>query len=87
VLKIDRSFLVHARDDRARSLLAMMIDLGHHLGLAITAEGVETPEQLSLLRSLACDHTQGFLFSRPLAPRNIPTWDTITPLAEASDPT
>jgi predicted signal transduction protein with EAL and GGDEF domain len=71
VLKIDRSFLGDKVDDRSRTLLAMMIDLGHHLGLAITAEGVETTEQLELLRALSCDHTQGFLLSRPVAPLNV----------------
>jgi diguanylate cyclase (GGDEF)-like protein len=71
VLKIDRSFLDNQLDHRARTLLAMMIDLGHHLGLMITAEGVETDEQLELLRTLSCDHTQGFLFSRPVDPHQI----------------
>jgi diguanylate cyclase len=87
VLKIDRSFLTQGGDGRARTLLAMMIDLGHHLGLAITAEGVETAEQLSLLQSLACDHTQGYLFSRPLSPPTVARWLAAPRLPHTSVPT
>ncbi len=43
-----------------------MVKLAHALGLQVVAEGVETPEQLELLRSFDCDLAQGFLFSRPL---------------------
>jgi EAL domain-containing protein (putative c-di-GMP-specific phosphodiesterase class I) len=40
--------------------------LAQGLGIVVTAEGIETPEQLGLLRELGCDRGQGFLFSRPL---------------------
>jgi len=71
-MKIDRSFitqLVHAQDGggRSRSVLRSMIRLGERLGITCTAEGVETPEQLSLLMSERCDEAQGYLFSRPVA--------------------
>jgi diguanylate cyclase (GGDEF)-like protein len=67
VIKIDRSFVVRATRSRDRTLLAMIADLGHHLGLAITAEGVETSEQLDVVRELGCDRVQGFLLSRPVS--------------------
>jgi diguanylate cyclase (GGDEF)-like protein len=66
VIKIDRSFVVGATRTRDRTLLAMIADLGHHLGLAITAEGVETSDQLDVVRDLGCDRVQGFLLSRPI---------------------
>jgi Amt family ammonium transporter len=66
VLKVDRSFTagLGAEDDTAivRSIIAM----AHGLGLAALAEGVETLEQVQLLRDLGCDHLQGFLLSPPI---------------------
>ncbi|MDE2307884.1 MAG: EAL domain-containing protein [Xanthomonadaceae bacterium] len=63
-LKIDRSFIV---DMTARpeglALVATIINLAHSLKLKVVAEGVETGEQLRLLRLLNCDEMQGFLFS------------------------
>ena len=43
-----------------------MIDLGHKLGLEVIAEGVETQEQITLLKEYACDQIQGFVLSKPL---------------------
>ncbi|MNF03893.1 Phytochrome-like protein cph2 [compost metagenome] len=43
-----------------------MINLAHNLNLEVVAEGVETPEQLDLLRGFGCDQVQGYLISRPL---------------------
>jgi len=40
--------------------------LAHCLGMKVTAEGIETPEQLAQLRALQCEYGQGYLFSRPL---------------------
>ena len=43
-----------------------IISLAHHLGIAVTAEGVETASQLARLRQLECEHVQGFYFAAPL---------------------
>jgi EAL domain-containing protein (putative c-di-GMP-specific phosphodiesterase class I) len=43
-----------------------MINLAHNLNLEVVAVGVETPEQLDLLRGFECDQVQGYLISRPL---------------------
>jgi EAL domain-containing protein (putative c-di-GMP-specific phosphodiesterase class I) len=66
-LKIDQSFirdLVASEDDRA--IAVTIINLARSMGMRTIAEGVETPEQVSLLRALGCDEVQGYLLSRPL---------------------
>jgi len=66
-LKIDKSFvknLGHPGQDT--SVVAAMIALGHALGHRVTAEGVETAEQMETLTSLGCDEAQGYYFARPL---------------------
>ena len=52
-------------DNQALTLISSMIEMGHKLGYGIIAEGVETPEQLNILRSLGCEKVQGYLFSTP----------------------
>ena len=66
-LKIDRSFITGIETDpRARSIVAAIIDMGHHLGLKVLAEGVEEQPQLDVLKELGCDLYQGFLRSRAI---------------------
>jgi diguanylate cyclase (GGDEF)-like protein/PAS domain S-box-containing protein len=66
VLKIDGTF-VHGlgREPQDASIAAAVISLAHALGLATVAEGVETEEQLAVLKQLGCDRGQGHLFARP----------------------
>lgn len=67
-LKIDRSFIVEMTDtQQGLALVSTIISLAHGLNLKVVAEGVETDEQLRILRSLNCDEMQGFLFSRPVS--------------------
>lgn len=49
-----------------RKLVHAMINLAHNLNLDVVAEGVETAEQLALLRDFGCDQAQGYLISKPL---------------------
>ena len=74
-LKIDRFFLTDmiASAD-SRLIVKTMIDLAHGLGLTATAEGVETEDQLRLLRLLGCDVAQGYLIATPLAPEALGEW-------------
>jgi diguanylate cyclase (GGDEF)-like protein len=66
-IKIDRSFVMGlGTDDRHLSIVNAITSLAHALGMDVTAEGVETPEQLACLRSVGCDRGQGYFFSRPL---------------------
>jgi len=64
-LKIDKSFVKHCTTDPDdAAIVAAIISMAHSLKLTVTAEGVETPEQLALLRLDGCDTAQGFLFSQ-----------------------
>ncbi|HTM76890.1 MAG TPA: EAL domain-containing protein, partial [Devosia sp.] len=68
-IKIDRSFMrdLTSRGD-SLAIIKAVIGLGQSLGMSVTAEGVETEEQLAMVRGQGCDEVQGFLFSPPLPP-------------------
>ena len=67
LLKIDRSFISGLPEDPASgTLVSSIIGLASAFNLIAVAEGVETEEQLDLLRKLRCNHSQGFLHSRPV---------------------
>lgn len=66
-LKIDRSLISEMLADRSiRDTVDLIIVLGHKLKLKVIAEGIETTQQLELLRELGCDLGQGYLFSQPV---------------------
>jgi len=74
-LKIDKSFVQEMiTSDRDRIMVQKTIEMGHELGMHVIAEGVETQEQLDLLRTFGCDSAQGYFFSRPLAPAAMVPW-------------
>ncbi len=66
-LKIDQSFVQRlGADDGAFAIVKTIIVLAHQLGRQVIAEGVETAEQLTILRLLGCEYGQGYWFSKPL---------------------
>lgn len=66
-LKIDCSFVNDMTEGPEKlALVSTIINLAHSLNLTVVAEGVETEEQARLLRLLACDEMQGYLFSKPV---------------------
>ena len=66
-IKIDRSFVADlATDPDDVEIIKAIIMIGHSLNRKVIAEGVETAEQLAILREYRCDEMQGYLFSRPL---------------------
>jgi len=66
-LKIDKSFIDEiTTDEKARAIVKTIIDMAHNLTLHVVAEGVETKEQLEILKKYNCDLYQGYLFSKPL---------------------
>jgi EAL domain-containing protein (putative c-di-GMP-specific phosphodiesterase class I) len=66
-IKIDKSFVTASSEDAvARDILRSITSLGKTLKIRITAEGVETQEQVEFLREIACNQLQGFYFAKPL---------------------
>jgi diguanylate cyclase (GGDEF)-like protein len=65
-LKIDRSFMKNIGSAKDVAILKAIADMGASLGLATTAEGVETQQQFDAVRAQGCTDVQGFLFSKPL---------------------
>ena len=77
-LKIDRSFIanVHKRRESAE-IVRTILALARNIGVRVVAEGVETSDELALLKEMDCESAQGYLFSKPLS------HDQITPLIES----
>ncbi|MFJ9784162.1 EAL domain-containing protein [Amycolatopsis sp. NPDC101161] len=67
-LKIDRSFITGIAESRdAEAIVTSIIAMAHAVDLTVIAEGVESAEQLELLRTLGCDQAQGYHLGRPVA--------------------
>jgi EAL domain-containing protein (putative c-di-GMP-specific phosphodiesterase class I) len=66
-LKIDRSFItaLDVDETKAREILDTIVMLAHKLDMTVTAEGIETEAQASILSGIACDQFQGYLYGRP----------------------
>ncbi len=74
-LKIDQSFIRDISQDGSDAAIARtVIHLAHSLNMQVTAEGVETPEQLEFLRSHNCDYVQGYLLCRPMPATLFAQW-------------
>ena len=91
-IKIDRSFVAGLGSNSAdTAIVASTIALAHSIGIAAIAEGVETAEQLAILRQMGCDFAQGYLFSRPVELAALTTWldqrvpDQVEPRTSAGD--
>ena len=66
-LKIDRTFVSRIGEDgNGSEIVRTILALAHDLGMKVVAEGIETDEQLSKLRSMECEYGQGYLFTRPV---------------------
>jgi diguanylate cyclase (GGDEF)-like protein/PAS domain S-box-containing protein len=69
-IKIDQSFVRGAtiKGSRNGAIIASIVSLAEALGMETTAEGVETLDELDLVRSLGCSHIQGYIYEKPLSP-------------------
>jgi EAL domain-containing protein (putative c-di-GMP-specific phosphodiesterase class I) len=66
-IKIDRSFVAGLpADESSGAIVAAVVGMAHALGRTVTAEGIETVEQLTFLHTLGCDLAQGYLLGRPM---------------------
>ena len=73
-IKIDRAFVQALPDDKhSRELCRTIVQLATSLGMAVTAEGIETQPQRQFLQSLRCEEGQGYLFSHPLPEPQLPS--------------
>ena len=71
-IKIDRSFVREIRNDNSDAMIvASTVTLAHNLKLLVIAEGVESRDQLILLKTMGCDEIQGYYFHRPVAATEI----------------
>jgi EAL domain-containing protein (putative c-di-GMP-specific phosphodiesterase class I) len=74
-VKIDQAFVADVTRSRdCRLIIQAIIELAHGLGLRAIAEGVETVEQLRIVRELGCDLAQGYLIAQPLEPETLAGW-------------
>jgi diguanylate cyclase (GGDEF)-like protein len=87
-IKIDRCFVadLSASDENSVAIMRAMISLGHALGLVITAEGVETQQQLEKVRLEGCTEMQGFIFSAAKPADEIRRWFPPHPIADKREP-
>jgi diguanylate cyclase (GGDEF)-like protein len=88
-LKIDRSFVKGIGGNVEDSaIVRAVITVAKSLNLSVTAEGIETAEQLEHLRALGCDHGQGYFFAKPLTSDRVPALLLSTsPWGTRSEPT
>ncbi|HYZ23069.1 MAG TPA: bifunctional diguanylate cyclase/phosphodiesterase, partial [Rhodopila sp.] len=83
-IKIDRSFIRDVEHDaEAESIVQAIIAMGLSLHLKITAEGVETKQQLAMLRAYGCSYLQGFLLGKPASASEIEGRGSAVPMAAA----
>jgi len=74
-IKIDKSFVTNiATEPDSHSIVSTIISLAHSLKLSVVAEGVETDEQLRILKALQCDELQGYIVSPPVADEQFWEW-------------
>jgi predicted signal transduction protein with EAL and GGDEF domain len=85
-LKVDRSFVAEVvTNPEDLAIVSSVINLGHSFGLQVVAEGVETGDQLELLREMGCDQTQGFIWRRPAGDADVSDW-IVTLINEQAQP-
>ena len=74
-IKVDKSFVMQAQHSKeSRTIIKSIIDLGHSLGLLVTAEGIEDFKTFDYLNSLGCDLAQGYFIARPMSGEATRVW-------------
>jgi EAL domain-containing protein (putative c-di-GMP-specific phosphodiesterase class I) len=74
-IKVDKTFVIAAGvSEEARSIIKSTVDLGHTLGMQVTAEGVESQDNLDYLCATGCDYAQGYFIARPMSGDVVAAW-------------
>ena len=74
-IKIDQCFIKHYPDDKSDiAIIESIIAIAENLNMSITAEGIESSEQLKYLTDCGCHEVQGFYFAKPMPASTVPTW-------------
>ena len=82
-LKIDREFVMHIGKEKAHQVIVKnIIGLAHGMHIGVVAEGIESQEDLDLLKNLGCDIGQGYFIAKPLSPADFNTWLDTQPLTD-----
>ena len=69
VIKMDKAFIRNIQPgNKAMRLVELVLDIAKYLEVPVVAEGVETEDQLKLLKDAGCDIIQGYYFSKPIPP-------------------
>ena len=69
VLKMDKAFIRNIQPgNKEMKLVKLVLDIAKNLGVPVVAEGVETEEELKMLKEAGCDIIQGYYFSKPIPP-------------------
>lgn len=74
VIKLDRRFFLDISNAKSRDVICLDRGTGHRIGLSTVAEGIETQEQLDLLKGIGCDMVQGYIYSKPLSVAEFEVW-------------
>lgn len=83
-IKIDRSFIEDFENNVSSLVVAeAAINIGKRLGIKVVTEGVEREDQVKKLQELGCDILQGYFYSKPLPPQDIPVWLNTFPARRA----
>ncbi len=72
-MKLDREFFVN-ENEKSRKIVASLIQLAHHLGMHVVAEGIEEESQVAMLQEMGCDYIQGFVFAKPMPIDEFEKW-------------
>ena len=74
LLKIDKSFIDQVNfSESSKQYVAMIISIGHILDLKVISEGVESADQVNVLRDIGCDYIQGYVWGKPMPPEEAGT--------------
>ncbi|MCF2558249.1 EAL domain-containing protein [Fournierella massiliensis] len=73
-IRLDRRFFADMENPKLEGLMASIVELGHKLDVCIVAEGIETQQQVDLLKRVGCDMIQGYFYSRPLPIAEFEAW-------------